>query len=70
MYDSLFKVLLKDIFLFGGKVSKWQLFLSVDFNLIGDNDLFSLGDSEDEKDVKDVKEKLKDSKVDESERLK
>lgn len=37
----------------GNKQSKWQPLSSVDPNPIADNDPFSLGDSEDERDVKD-----------------
>lgn len=70
MYDSSPKVPPKDTPPSGGKASKWQPLSSVDPNPIGDNDPFSLGDSEDEKDAKDAKEKPKDSKADESERLK
>ncbi|XP_044723925.1 CUE domain-containing protein [Hirsutella rhossiliensis] len=51
------------------KASKWQPLSAMDPNPIADNDPFSLGDSEDEKDAKD-KDKPKDSKADEGERLK
>lgn len=37
----------------GNKQSKWQPLSSVDPNPIADNDPFSLGDSEDEREVKD-----------------
>jgi hypothetical protein len=37
----------------GSKASKWQPLSPVEPNPIADNDPFSLGDSEDEKDVKD-----------------
>lgn len=49
------------------KTSKWQPLSSMDPNPIGDNDPFSLGDSEDEK---ETKEKPKDAKADDNERLK
>ena len=51
----------------GVKPSKWQPLSTVEPAPIADNDPFSLGDSEDEKDAKD---KAKDAKPDESERLK
>ncbi|KAK0385852.1 hypothetical protein NLU13_7029 [Sarocladium strictum] len=70
MYDTSPKVPPKDAPSSGTKASKWQPLSSVDPNPIGDNDPFSLGDSEDEKDTKDAKEKPKDGKADESERLK
>ncbi|PHH86599.1 hypothetical protein CDD83_10000 [Cordyceps sp. RAO-2017] len=49
------------------KASKWQPLSKVEPNPIVDNDPFSLGDSEDEKDAKD---KPKDAKTDDDERLK
>ncbi|KAL6855384.1 ubiquitin-binding protein cue5 [Amphichorda felina] len=56
------------------KSSKWQPLSTVEPSPIGDNDPFSLGDSEDEKDNKDAKDtakdKPKDSTSDEGERLK
>lgn len=70
MYDSSPKVPPKDTPSSGAKTSKWQPLSSIDPSPIGDNDPFSLGDSEDEKDTKDTKEKPKDDKSDESERLK
>ncbi|EQK98983.1 CUE domain protein [Ophiocordyceps sinensis CO18] len=51
------------------KASKWQPLSAIEPNPIADNDPFSLGDSEDERDTKD-KDKDKDSKADDSERLK
>lgn len=51
------------------KTSKWQPLSAMDPNPIADNDPFSLGDSEDEKDAKD-KDRPKESKSDASERLK
>lgn len=69
MYDSSPKVPPKDA-PSGAKASKWQPLSNLDPSPIGDNDPFSLGDSEDEKDTKDAKEKPKDAKSDESERLK
>lgn len=75
MYDSSPKVPPKDTPSSSAtKASKWQPLSSVDPSPIGDNDPFSLGDSEDEKDTKDntkdAKEKPKDGKADEAERLK
>ncbi|CAG9938809.1 unnamed protein product [Clonostachys rosea f. rosea IK726] len=58
----------------GAKASKWQPLSSVDPSPIGDNDPFSLGDSEDErdhpKDTKESKPKTKDAGQDDAERLK
>ncbi|KAH6608135.1 hypothetical protein Trco_004448, partial [Trichoderma cornu-damae] len=51
----------------GGKASKWQPLSSVEPDPISDNDPFSLGDSEDER---EIKEKPKDGKLDDTERLK
>ncbi|KAI0882408.1 uncharacterized protein GGS22DRAFT_43525 [Annulohypoxylon maeteangense] len=51
-----------------GKQSKWQPLSSVDPNPITDNDPFSLGDSEDEKETKD--KSSGGIKMDDSERLK
>ncbi|GAO19057.1 hypothetical protein UVI_02061710 [Ustilaginoidea virens] len=51
-----------------GKVSKWQPLSTVEPSPIADNDPFSLGDSEDEKEV--GKEKPRDAKTDDNERLK
>ena len=68
MYDSSPRVPPKDSSPApGGRASKWQPLSTVDPNPITDNDPFSLGDSEDEKDVKD---KPKDAKLDDNERLK
>lgn len=70
MYDSSPKVPPKDTLSSSAtKASKWQPLSSVDPNpiTITDNDPFSLGDSEDEK---EVKEKPKDAKLDDTERLK
>lgn len=39
----------------GGKASKWQPLSAVEPSPIAENDPFSLGDSEDERDVKDHK---------------
>jgi hypothetical protein len=47
-----------------GKSSKWQPLSTVDPSPVADNDPFSLGDSDEEKDAK-----AKDSKTEESERL-
>lgn len=51
------------------KTSKWQPLSTVDPNPINDNDPFSLGDSEDERDTKD-KTGSKEIKLDDNERLK
>lgn len=51
----------------GAKASKWQPLSSVEPDPITDNDPFSLGDSEDEG---ETKEKPKDGKLDDTERLK
>lgn len=51
----------------GSKGSKWQPLSAVDPNPIADNDPFSLGDSEDER---DTTQKPKDIKTDDNERLK
>lgn len=51
----------------GAKASKWQPLSSVEPDPITDNDPFSLGDSEDEG---ETKEKPKDGKLDDAERLK
>jgi hypothetical protein len=51
------------------KSSKWQPLSSVDPNPISDNDPFSLGDSEDERETKD-KTGSKEIKLDDNERLK
>lgn len=68
MYDSSPKVPPKDTPPSSNtKASKWQPLSSMEPEPITDNDPFSLGDSEDEK---EVKEKPKDAKEDESERLK
>lgn len=71
MYDSSPKVPPKDAPTSGTKASKWQPLSSVDPNPIGDNDPFSLGDSEDEKDTKEKpKEASADAPLDDNERLK
>lgn len=72
MYDSSPKVPPKDhVPTSGTKASKWQPLSSVDPNPIGDNDPFSLGDSEDEKDAKEKpKEPPADPPLDDNERLK
>jgi hypothetical protein len=68
MYDSSPKVPPKDAAPgSGSKASKWQPLSTMEPSPITDNDPFSLGDSEDEK---DVKEKPKDTKLDDNERLK
>ena len=68
MYDASPKVPPKDATPSGSaKGSKWQPLSAVDPNPIADNDPFSLGDSEDER---ETAQKPKDGKNDESERLK
>lgn len=52
------------------KASKWQPLSTVDPNPINDNDPFSLGDSEDERDAKDKSGGAKEIKLDDNERLK
>lgn len=78
MYDASPKVPPKDATPSGSaKGSKWQPLSAVDPNPITDNDPFSLGDSEDERDVtqkpkettKENKE-TKDGNADDTERLK
>jgi len=75
MYDASPKVPPKDGPSINTKASKWQPLSTMEPSPIGDNDPFSLGDSEDEKDTKDKLEKTisKDSatgKEDDNERLK
>ncbi|PNY27971.1 CUE domain-containing protein 5 [Tolypocladium capitatum] len=79
MYDASPKVPPKDTPSSGTRASKWQPLSAVEPGPVTDNDPFSLGDSEDEKEVKDKdkdkdKDKPKDSKTesktDDSERLK
>ena len=48
----------------GGKTSKWQPLTTIDPSPVADNDPFSLGDSDDDKDAKP-----RDGKSDETERL-
>ncbi|KND94166.1 CUE domain-containing protein 5, partial [Tolypocladium ophioglossoides CBS 100239] len=73
MYDTSPKVPPKDTLSSGTKASKWQPLSTVEPSPVTDNDPFSLGDSEDEKEIKD-KDKPKDSKADDetddNERLK
>lgn len=47
----------KDALAGGGKTSKWQPLSSVEPSPIADNDPFSLGDSDDDKDAKDKPDK-------------
>lgn len=76
MYDSSPKVPPKDTPPTSGtKSSKWQPLSDMDPNPIADNDPFSLGDSEDEKEAKPKDEKPKEDKPkdapqDDNERLK
>lgn len=71
MYDASPKVPPKDLPSSSGKASKWQPLSAVDPNPITDNDPFSLGDSEDEKEVsKETKHKDKDVKTDDADRVK
>ncbi|KAI5458109.1 hypothetical protein BGZ63DRAFT_416546 [Mariannaea sp. PMI_226] len=68
MYESSPKVPPKDVAPgSGAKASKWQPLSAVEPSPITDNDPFSLGDSEDEK---ETKEKPKDTNADDNERLK
>ncbi|KJZ77100.1 hypothetical protein HIM_03421 [Hirsutella minnesotensis 3608] len=68
MYDASPKLPAKDgPTTAAAKASKWQPLSSVEPNPIADNDPFSLGDSEDEKETKD---KPKDAKAEDNERLK
>lgn len=68
MYDSSPRVPPKDAAPgSGSKGSKWQPLSAVDPNPITDNDPFSLGDSEDER---DTAQKPKETKTDDNERLK
>lgn len=65
MYDSSPRVPPKDNAPGGGKSSKWQPLSTVEPEPITDNDPFSLGDSDDEKEAKDAKEtKPKETKED------
>ncbi|KAG5937875.1 hypothetical protein E4U60_001690 [Claviceps pazoutovae] len=71
MYDASPKVPPKDLPSSSGKASKWQPLSAVDPNPITDNDPFSLGDSEDEKEVsKESKHKDKDAKTDDADHVK
>lgn len=72
MYDSSPRVPPKDTSpASAARASKWQPLSSVDPSPITDNDPFSLGDSEDEKDAKDKPKETKESGVaDDNERLK
>lgn len=68
MYDASPRVPPKDAApATGSRGSKWQPLSTVEPSPIADNDPFSLGDSEDER---EAKEKPKDTKADENERLK
>jgi hypothetical protein len=67
MYNTSPKLAAKDSTSSGGKPSKWQPLSTVDPSPIADNDPFSLGDSEDEKDAKD--KASKEIKMEDSERL-
>ncbi|KAI9901659.1 hypothetical protein N3K66_003476 [Trichothecium roseum] len=71
MYDASPQVPPKDKPPAGTKSSKWQPLSTVEPSPITDNDPFSLGDSEDEKEVKDTKEvKDKPKEVSQDEQLK
>ena len=72
MYDTSPTVPPKDATTSAAKTSKWQPLSTVDPNPIADNDPFSLGDSEDEKEIKDKpkEDKPKEIKMDDTERLK
>jgi hypothetical protein len=52
------------------KASKWQPLSSVDPNPIVENDPFSLGDSDDEREMKDKTAGAKEIKMEDTERLK
>ncbi|KAG6002902.1 hypothetical protein E4U21_002513 [Claviceps maximensis] len=69
MYDTSPTVPPKDTPPSSGKSSKWQPLSAVEPNPITDNDPFSLGDSEDEKEPS-KEGKTKDTKSDDAERLK
>ncbi|KAG5984411.1 hypothetical protein E4U55_004873 [Claviceps digitariae] len=69
MYDASPTVPPKDTPPNSGKASKWQPLSAVEPNPITDNDPFSLGDSEDEKEPS-KESKPKDTKTDDTERLK
>ena len=68
MYDASPTVPPKDPPGSGIKASKWQPLSTMEPTVMVDNDPFSLGDSEDEKETS--KDKPKDAKVDDKERLK
>jgi hypothetical protein len=68
MYDSSPRVPPKDAAPASGtRGSKWQPMSAVEPSPIAENDPFSLGDSEDER---ETHQKIKDDKTDDSERLK
>ncbi|KAG5919032.1 hypothetical protein E4U42_006626 [Claviceps africana] len=69
MYDASPTVPPKDAPPNSGKASKWQPLSAVEPNPITDNDPFSLGDSEDEKEPS-KENKSKDTRTDDTERLK
>jgi hypothetical protein len=68
-YDASPKLPPKDAPAGGAKASKWQPLSTVAPDPIAENDPFSLGDSDDEKDAKD-KGGFKEIKLDDTERLK
>lgn len=71
MYDASPQVPPKDKPSTGTKSSKWQPLSTVEPSPITDNDPFSLGDSEDEKEMKDTKDvKDKPKEVSQDEQLK
>lgn len=70
MYDSSPRVPPKDTPPTGGKASKWQPLSAVEPSPIGDNDPFSLGDSEDEKEIPKEDSKESTKPADNNERLK
>ncbi len=75
MYDSSPRLPPKDTAPKSGvKASKWQPLSTIEPSPIGDNDPFSLGDSEDERDnnlaAKDIKDKPEDVTQEDTERLK
>lgn len=69
MYDTSPTVPPKDTTSSSGKASKWKPLSAVEPTPITDNDPFSLGDSEDEKEAS-KESKPKDTKADDTERLK
>lgn len=63
-YNASPKLPPKDVPASSGKASKWQPLSTVDPSPIAENDPFSLGDSDDERDIKDKKDIKLDDKDD------